>query len=331
MSWTWYASDLHAGPVQFLVLGLILSVAVGCGTPDTESGTGAGLVTWTPIDSLNATLPETVRVSAGRNDTIPLRAWHVRVDDPGRTPVDVLRADDADGAETVSQVARDADACVAVNAGYFDMSATPRTPVGLLVVDEATLAPPTDTVRRGTIPYPVARGALGVTDDGTPDVAWTSHRRDTLWQWVRPPRHRPGTPAPMPPRTAARHWSVDDAVGAGPVLVVAGTTAVSADAEVFFGTSIPDVHPRTAAGVTPDGALLLVVVDGRQDASRGVSLDDLARIMRGLGAEEAVNLDGGGSSALVVNGHLLNRPTGGTTERAVASAVVVRCREGSPS
>jgi hypothetical protein len=188
------------------------------------------------------------------------------------------------------------------------------------------LAPPTDTVRRDTIPYPVARGALGVTDDGTPDVTWTSHRRDTLWQWARPPRHRAGTPAPMPPRTAARPWAVDDAVGAGPVLVAAGTTAVSADAEVFFGTSIPDVHPRTAAGVTADGDLLLLVVDGRQEVSRGVSLVELAQMMQNLGAVEAVNLDGGGSSAMVVDGHLLNRPEGGTTEREVVSAVVVDCR-----
>jgi exopolysaccharide biosynthesis protein len=118
---------------------------------------------------------------------------------------------------------------------------------------------------------------------------------------------------------------VEEAVGAGPVIVAAGTTAVTANEEAFFGTGIPDVHPRTAAGVTADGALLLLVVDGRQEASRGVSLSELARIMRGLGAVEAVNLDGGGSSAIVVKGHRLNHPTGGTTERAVATAVTVNC------
>lgn len=130
----------------------------------------------------------------------------------------------------------------------------------------------------------------------------------------------------MPPRSAAQPWRVVDAVGAGPVVLAAGTTAVMADAEVFFGTSIPDVHPRTTAGVTEEGALLLVVADGRQPASRGVSLPELARLMRDLGAVEAVNLDGGGSSTLVVQGHLLNRPAGGTTPREVATAVGIQCR-----
>jgi exopolysaccharide biosynthesis protein len=118
---------------------------------------------------------------------------------------------------------------------------------------------------------------------------------------------------------------VQQAVGAGPVLVAAGTTAVTADAEVFFGTSIPDVHPRTAAGITPDGSLILLVVDGRQPESRGVSLRELAHLMRDRGAEEAVNLDGGGSSTLVVRGQLVNRPEGGTAQREVATALGIWC------
>lgn len=132
----------------------------------------------------------------------------------------------------------------------------------------------------------------------------------------------------MPSRSAAEPWSVEEAVGAGPVLVAAGTTAVTADAEVFFGTGIPEVHPRTAAGVTDGGGLLLVVVDGRQSASRGVDLQALAQLMRDRGAVEAVNLDGGGSSTLVVLGHRLNRPEGRDREREVSSAVVVDCSVG---
>jgi len=95
---------------------------------------------------------------------------------------------------------------------------------------------------------------------------------------------------------------------------------------VFFGSSIPNTHPRTAAGQTGDGALMLLVVDGRQPESRGVNLQELAEIMRDLGAVQALNLDGGGSTALVVDGVLLNRPTGGTAEREVMSALVTTCR-----
>ncbi len=50
-----------------------------------------------------------------------------------------------------------------------------------------------------------------------------------------------------------------------------GIQDIATDEEVFFQTTIPDIHPRTAAGVDAEGRLLLLVVDGRQSASRGVS------------------------------------------------------------
>jgi len=105
-----------------------------------------------------------------------------------------------------------------------------------------------------------------------------------------------------------------------------GRVHIPADEEVFFGSSIPNVHPRSAAGRTAEGALIIMVVDGRQDVSRGVYLEELAAMMRDVGAVDAMNLDGGGSSTLVVDGSLLNRPTGGTTEREVMSALVTFCR-----
>jgi exopolysaccharide biosynthesis protein len=110
------------------------------------------------------------------------------------------------------------------------------------------------------------------------------------------------------------------------MLVADGRIRISIDEEVFFGSSIPNTHPRTAAGRTRDGLLILLVVDGRQPESRGVNLRELAEIMLDLGAVDALNLDGGGSATLVVNGTLLNRPTGGTSQREVMSALVTTCR-----
>jgi exopolysaccharide biosynthesis protein len=69
--------------------------------------------------------------------------------------------------------------------------------------------------------------------------------------------------------------------------------------------------------------VLLVVIDGRQPRwSVGASLGELARIMRDLGAVEAMNLDGGGSSTMWVEGEVVNRPSDGT-ERKVTTAVLV--------
>jgi hypothetical protein len=104
----------------------------------------------------------------------------------------------------------------------------------------------------------------------------------------------------------------------------AGTTQALAGTPLFVeraAATVPDrstyhtnLHPRTAVAVDAEGrALWLIVVDGRQpDYSEGVTLDELAEIVLELGAETALNLDGGGSTTLVAEGHggsyLLNAP-----------------------
>lgn len=80
-------------------------------------------------------------------------------------------------------------------------------------------------------------------------------------------------------------------------------------------------------GYRADGTLVLLIVDGRQVASRGVYLEELAAMMLELGCIEAINLDGGGSSTLVVNGTLLNRPEGNTSQREIMSAIVLTCHD----
>ena len=85
-------------------------------------------------------------------------------------------------------------------------------------------------------------------------------------------------------------------------------------------------HPRSAIGFTSD-ATLLVVVDGRQAPySDGMTLAELADLMQRLGAREALNFDGGGSTALVVQGAMVNRPSDQSGERPVGNALVLdRC------
>ena len=74
---------------------------------------------------------------------------------------------------------------------------------------------------------------------------------------------------------------------------------------------------------TKDGKYIFLVVDGRQPGSRGVDLNELSIMMFDLDCVEAINLDGGGSSAIVVNGKLLNKPAGFTIQREVMSAIAV--------
>ena len=311
----WFISRARSqlAPVAALALSSVVSAVAQ--TP---------AIHWQSMDALNADLPEAVRVFAGSDPDIPLRAWYVSVRpdaDSVRTEV-LLSDDESNRRERVSAFAADTGACVVANGGFFSVERAPAVHAGLLVVDGVIEAPATRSVLRGEIRYETARAALGLMPDGF-DIAWVTSRDGQLQAWSEPPPHVPGSPAKLEGEPSP--WPVEDALGAGPALVSNGQVRVRSNEEVFFGSAIPNTHPRTAAGIRGDGTLLLVVVDGRQPVSRGVNLEQLAALMVDLGAEEALNLDGGGSSSLFVNGTLLNRPSGVTVEREVMSAIGVFC------
>jgi hypothetical protein len=120
-------------------------------------------------------------------------------------------------------------------------------------------------------------------------------------------------------------WAqVPQAVGGGPRLVVDGQVAVDWAAEGFDAGFVDGLNPRTAVGTTRDGHhLLLVTVDGRQAFSKGVSLTNMAFIVKRYGAWNAINLDGGGSTAMAVGGLTVSSPQGGGAERPVADMLLV--------
>lgn len=302
--------------LTFTAVALVVLCAGGCrieADRQARSIPDSLAMEWTPVGSLNARLPEGVRVFAGKDEQVPLRAWYVRIDeaDPNIT-TRVVVSDEPDRRETVSAFAEETEACVAVNGGYFHTDTDPAAHVGMLVTRDSIWEPPGRSLVRDGRRVRVSRPALGFVGDGEIHIGEVRAEDSTLWP--EPSGDTGGTPQP-----------VREALGAGPLLVRAGTTAVTDREKVIFGARMPEVHPRTAAGVTADGALILMVVDGRQPASRGVSLEELAALMREVGAVAALNLDGGGSSALVVDGILVNRPQGGTTQREVMSALVTSC------
>lgn len=112
-------------------------------------------------------------------------------------------------------------------------------------------------------------------------------------------------------------------IGAGPSLVKDGRIAVNSAQEAFPADISLGKAPRTALGITADNHMLLVVVDGRSARSAGFTLEQLAECMLRLGAKDAMNFDGGGSSTFVMNGYVVNRPSD-SAQRPVALALAVR-------
>jgi exopolysaccharide biosynthesis protein len=127
---------------------------------------------------------------------------------------------------------------------------------------------------------------------------------------------QPGTPMEL--RWTSGWDDVRDIVGGIPMLIRDGKIVVQSCSSSFCRR-----NPRTAIGWTASGDILLVVIDGRQHRwSVGASLLELARVLRDHGAVQALNLDGGGSTTMVVRGDVINRPSDGH-ERRITNAVVI--------
>lgn len=225
------------------------------------------------------------------------RGWaiHVLEVDLGRCDlaVRVLPAGDpppgADGRERVSDLAgRIPGAIAAVNADFF----TPEgRPLGWEVVEGTVLS----RGRRGAVAWSPSRGIWIGSPSGV--------ERDV---WLRPGTH---------------------AVGGDPILLLDGDVVGDLDVESRPSFAAAR-HPRTALGYRHgDRRTWLVVVDGRQEGySEGMTLPSLARLMAGLGAEDALNLDGGGSSVMVMRREVVSRPSDPEGERAVANGLAIVSR-----
>ena len=113
-------------------------------------------------------------------------------------------------------------------------------------------------------------------------------------------------------------------VGGGPQLIKDGKAAITAEAEKIAASFVTDRHPRTAIARLRNRRLLIATVDGRQPGvSVGMSLTELASLLLEFDALEAINLDGGGSTTMVVSGKLVNKPSDQTGERPVSDAILI--------
>ena len=208
-------------------------------------------------------------------------------------PTDI-QPHDHDGCLSVPAAAADLDAFAAINAGFF---ASGCAPLDLIKADGVLYAANTCT---GS-----AQRTLGWTPGHPRQFAWVDSGAD----WPE----------------------VSDAVGSHPSLVTGGQVEVDPnDPSNSFYTSR---HPRSAMGLTAEGDLLLVTVDGRTSAGDGMTTDQLAQFMIELGAVDAANLDGGGSTTMVVRdcwvGDVVNHPSDNGAadhhgERSVSDGIYLR-------
>ena len=210
--------------------------------------------------------------------------------------------------------ARGANELVLFTPEFNDTTLTDATGSEALVRDGRVVE-----IRAGAGGTPIPRDGFVLSGTGTAG-AWL---RSALAAGTRVTAAVGLEPVDDLPRNPWR--DAEDILGGGPKLVTAGRIDITGKREKVAAAFVTDRHPRSAIASLADGRVLLLVVDGRQpELSVGMSLDELARVLIELGAVEAMNLDGGGSTTMVVKGGIVNRPSDPTGERPVSDAIIVR-------
>ena len=220
-------------------------------------------------------------------------SYHVTQIDLEREEIVFFGSSEADRGRTVGEFATTHSALVAINGDYFDEWLSPIGPSRGICGDWTVRAPP---VKRRQPVFVAGDGRAAIID-----------AEDSIPSWA-------------------------DAAVSGWPRVVAGCKAIGS-AELPGSDSFTRApHVRTAVGLSRDRRTVwFVVADVVIDGKIGVTLEQLGAFMRSeLGACEALNLDGGGSSAMSVSGRTVSRPKSGV-ERHVANHIGVALRDGAPA
>lgn len=217
--------------------------------------------------------------------------------------------------ETVAAIANRYQAMAAINGGFFKENGDPA---GALKIDRRWFGTPTKP-----------RGAIGWSDTDQKVLIDRISTSCSLEEWLSGCEIQV-IPASTPPHTPSEEWrDVKHIVGGTPVLVHQGALIDDFSPEQTSDSFLNLCHPRTAVGIRSNGDWVFVVVDGRiPNLGGGMTMSELAQLMVDLGCVEALNLDGGGSSTMVIDGVVVNRPVGEIEEngkwvRAVSDAILI--------
>jgi hypothetical protein len=218
-----------------------------------------------------------------------------------------------------------------INGGFFGSNQS----FSLVKYNNTVTATNIKTVTRSfngvnTVYYPT-RAAFGISPTGAPSVAWIYHTgtdNNTIYSYPSPsPNELNSAPQPEPSATfpaSGSLWNTVSAIGGSPVLIKNNTIQIT-DKEELISINNTSNRPRSAIGYLSTGIVLLLAVEGDNAPNYpGMNLADLASLLKSFNCFEAINLDGGGSTSMVVGGTRTVRPGDSGVERPVISAVLIK-------
>jgi exopolysaccharide biosynthesis protein len=298
---------------------------------------------WTNVSSAYSSLPEGIQVykSPSAIDGVKTVAY-IAVADLSRITWDVWSIDDPNTQgtdqtlKTPSEVYETTSAPVLVNGGYFFSEGGKRYNASVAVSNGKVYGVNLNYASQDWVTYYYPTRGVFYEKAGKLSAGWTyytSSGQHYLYgipadnAWDKAPAQAPDASFP---ETAAT-FEATTAIGAGPVLVHGGEVVNSWKAELFYGDGSDDKmpearHPRTAIGCT-SSRLILFVCEGRgmTEGVAGLTTGEVASVMKSLGCKDALNLDGGGSSCLLVGGKSTIKESDGH-QRAVGSVIMLKTK-----
>lgn len=223
---------------------------------------------------------------------------------------------------------------VVVNCSFFEF--VQNRNVNLIVQDNKIVGYDTPAVSRkgkDTLTYMHTLGSsFGIFKNRKMDIAFNYNDSNLVVPYVLQTPYKPMIDSLKklslnhPSLAGLKKWKVEQAFGGGPVLVQDGQIRITNNEErKFAGKAIADKHPRTAIGYKNDGTMVILAVQGRMKGlAEGATLPQMAKILVDLGCIEAMNLDGGGSSCMLINGKETIKPSDPTGQRPVPAVFVVK-------
>ncbi len=240
----------------------------------------------------------------------------------------------SDSFRTPSKVYESTDADVIVNGGFFYASSGTNYSASVAVSEGVRLGVNINYASEDwkTMYYPT-RAAFIEHADGSFESCWTyytssgahyTYQTPAPNSWKKKPEK---VPSATYPETAVE-FEAKNAIGGGPVLLKNSEIVDSYVEELFDGAAGigPDIYaPRTAVGISSDSKLVLFVCEGRQmtEGVTGLTTEEVAKVLYSLGCKDAINLDGGGSSCMLIGGRETIKVSDGS-QRAVASCVMFK-------
>lgn len=296
---------------------------------------------WKNVDSLYQPLPASVHIYFTDQpiDTSPFRAYYLIADLKDKN-LEFTADTGSDRRLTPTKFyERNDKALVVINCTFFSFE-TNRS-LSVVIKDGKLLSWDRRIVKGSKDTNSLYRpflSAIGINKDRKADVAWikSDTTNGTTFAAQNPVlngglyfiQRRGSTESTVIDPNDFKVWDVQTAVGGGPALLQKGKIRITNEEEMrFTGKAINDKHPRTAMGYTKNGKLIILIIEGRNKNAGGATLGQEAQIFKDLGCWEALNLDGGGSSCMLVNGKETIKVSDAAGQRPVPAVFIIKQRK----